>query len=96
MITLTATEFVNNFGRRNQEVQREPIEVTSHGRPVGYYVSAHDFEAMENARQSELSASVRRGMADVVNGHHREYDGEQLLQESMQHIAKRRSERRKK
>jgi prevent-host-death family protein len=90
MMTLTATEFVNNFGKRNQEVQREPIEVTSHGRPVGYYVSAHDFESMERALKSILTASVRRGMADIRRGNHRAYDGEQLLQESLQHIAARR------
>ena len=90
MITLTATEFVNNFGKRNQDVQREPIEVTSHGRPVGYYVSAHEFDSLEKARKFMLSASVRRGMADIVSGNHREYDGEKLLQESLRHIAKRR------
>jgi prevent-host-death family protein len=90
MISLTATEFVNNFGLRNQEVQREPIEVTSHGRPVGYYVSAHDFESLERTRKSILADSVRRGMADIRNGNHREYDGEKLLLESLQLIAERR------
>ena len=90
MMTLTATEFVTNFGQRNQEVQREPIEVTSHGRPVGYYVSAHDFESLKKARKSILASSVRRGMADIKSGNNREYDGGQLLQESLQYIAKRR------
>lgn len=47
MRTVSATEFVNNFGRRNQEVQREPIEVKSHGRTVGYYISAQDYEALQ-------------------------------------------------
>lgn len=90
MMTLTATEFVNNFGRRNQEVQRGPIEVTSHGRPVGYYVSAHDFVSLERARKSLLAASIQRGVADIVSGNHRAYDGERLLQESLEHIAARR------
>lgn len=87
MMTLTATEFVNHFGKCNHDVQREPIEVTSHGRPVGYYVSAHDFESLERAQKSLLTASVQRGVADMTNGNHREYDGQKLLQESLDHIA---------
>lgn len=51
------------------------------GGEVGYYVSAHDFEALERARKSLLSARIRRGMADIRSGNHRAYDGKQLLQQ---------------
>ena len=49
MLTLSATQFVNNFGQRNQEVQLEPIEVKSHGRTVGFYVSPTEYRKMQDA-----------------------------------------------
>jgi predicted nucleotidyltransferase len=47
MLSLTATEFFSNPGRRNQEVQRQAIEVKSHGRPVGYYVSPAEYQRLQ-------------------------------------------------
>src|SRR5258707_913868 len=55
MLTLTATEFVNKFGQWNQEVQAEPIEVKSHGRTVGFYVSPKEY-----AKYEELKADMTR------------------------------------
>lgn len=53
MLTLTATEFFANPGRRNQEVQYEPIEVKSHGRTVGYYISPMEYsQLLEAARRA--------------------------------------------
>ena len=58
MLTLSSTQFVNNFGRRTLEVQVEPIEVKSHGRTVGFYVSPTEFKRMQDAlrRSSEPGA----------------------------------------
>jgi len=39
-----ATEFAKNFGRYQSEAAHEVIEVTSHDRTAGYYVSARDFD----------------------------------------------------
>src|SRR5262249_45001933 len=55
MLTLTATEFVNKFGQWNQNVQVEPIEVKSHGRTVGFYVSPKEYAKFE-----ELKAGMTR------------------------------------
>lgn len=46
MRVVSATEFVNAFGKFNQDVQTDTIQVTSHGRPVGYYLSAKDYDLL--------------------------------------------------
>lgn len=50
MLTISATDFFSNPGKSNQDVQRDTIQVTSYGRPVGYYISAQDFEEIEKIR----------------------------------------------
>jgi hypothetical protein len=39
-----ATEFAKNFGRYQDEAAHEVIEVTTHDRTAGYFVSARDFD----------------------------------------------------
>ena len=46
MLSVSASEFVQNFGLYREEVQRAPIAVTSYGRVSGYFVSATDYERM--------------------------------------------------
>jgi PHD/YefM family antitoxin component YafN of YafNO toxin-antitoxin module len=57
MVTVTATEFAKNFGRYREVVQAEPVEVTSHDRVTGYFISRKDFETLQRvkgeARDSE-------------------------------------------
>lgn len=55
MPSVTATEFARNFGRFREEVQREPIAITSHGRTTGYFLSAHDY-----AEYQRLKAQARQ------------------------------------
>ncbi len=43
MLEVPATKFVKNFGQYKEQVQREAIAITSHGRTSGYFVSEHDF-----------------------------------------------------
>jgi prevent-host-death family protein len=45
--SVPATEFCRNFGEYQRRAQREPIEVQSHGKTTGYFVSADDFERMQ-------------------------------------------------
>jgi hypothetical protein len=52
---VTATEFCRNFASYQRSVQREPIEVRSHEKVTGYFVSAEDF-----ARVAEILAASRR------------------------------------
>ena len=50
MRTLTATDFFSNPGRSNQDVQNEPIEVKSHGRTIGYYLSPRAYQELIDLR----------------------------------------------
>jgi prevent-host-death family protein len=56
MREVPATEFTRNFGLYREIVQREPVAVTSHGRPTGYFVSSIEYEELQRykamARQS--------------------------------------------
>jgi hypothetical protein len=55
MIRVPATAFCRHFGRYQQAAQREPVEVTSHGRTCGYFLTAAEFE-----RYCRLKARVTR------------------------------------
>lgn len=55
MVRVTATEFAKNFGRYREEAQREPVVITSHGRPSGYFVSPHEYAELERLRAYERS-----------------------------------------
>jgi len=54
--SVAATEFCRNFATYQRRVQREPIQVLSHEKVTGYYVSAEDFARVEQI----LAASRRR------------------------------------
>jgi len=58
MREVPATEFTRNFGLYREVAQREPVAVTSHGRPTGYFISAVEYEEMQR-----LKALVRRSRA---------------------------------
>lgn len=58
MREVSATEFARNFGQYREVAQREPVAVTSHGRPMGYFISAVEFDELQR-----LKALVRRSRA---------------------------------
>lgn len=60
MREVPATEFTRNFGQYREIAQREPVAVTSHGRAMGYFISAVEFEEMQR-----LKAHARRSRAVV-------------------------------
>lgn len=64
MREVPATEFARNFGQYREIAQREPVAVTSHGRAMGYFVSAVEFEEMQRlkafARRSRAVAEMTR------------------------------------
>lgn len=70
MRRVSASEFARNFGQYREMVQREPIAVTSHGRPTGYFVSAADFEEWQRykgmATQSFATADLAREKAEAI------------------------------
>ncbi|MEH2482207.1 hypothetical protein V1282_005564 [Nitrobacteraceae bacterium AZCC 2146] len=47
---VTATEFAKNFGRYQDEAREEPIEVTTHDRTTGYFVSPRAYEEFQELR----------------------------------------------
>jgi PHD/YefM family antitoxin component YafN of YafNO toxin-antitoxin module len=51
----TATEFTRNFAKYQRRVQREPIEIRSHAKVTGYFVSPEDYE-----RVQAILAAARR------------------------------------
>lgn len=80
MQTISATDFVNNFGRRNQDVQNEIIEVTSHGRAVGYYLSPKEFSDLIELKNSESkNVSIKN---NILN------QREKILELALKHKAK--------
>jgi predicted nucleotidyltransferase len=72
MLTLTATDFFNNPGRRNQEVQNEPIEVKSHGRTVGVYVSAHEYKSLVEAAQRAAQPGMYNSIKPLIHEYRNE------------------------
>jgi hypothetical protein len=53
MPQVPATEFVRNFGRLQDEAYREIVEVTSHGRVIGGYLSAPELERYKRYKRRE-------------------------------------------
>lgn len=66
MHAITATEFVKKFGYYNMEAQREPVAVTSHGRVSGYYISAREYEALQQARARQRQAYTLENMPEEL------------------------------
>ena len=66
-----ATEFCRNFATYQRQVQRGPIEVQSHGKTTGYFVSAEEFERVQRIlaesrkayHPAELPARLRKAVA---------------------------------
>ena len=63
MREVPATEFTRSFGQYREIAQREPVAVTSHGRPTGYFVSAVEFEEMQRLK---TYARRSRAVADMT------------------------------
>ncbi|MDQ0474675.1 type II toxin-antitoxin system prevent-host-death family antitoxin [Labrys wisconsinensis] len=64
MREVPTSEFTRNFGQYREIVQREPIAVTSHGRPTAYLVSAVEFEELQHYKKL-----VRRSFATTELTH---------------------------
>jgi prevent-host-death family protein len=56
MKTVAASEFSRNFGQYQRQAQREPVAVTSHGSPTGYFISAADFEEFQRLQAEQRRA----------------------------------------
>lgn len=70
MREVPTTEFTRNFGRYREIVQREPIAVTSRGRPTGYFVSAVEYEELQRykrlAQQSFATSDLPKEEVETI------------------------------
>ena len=70
MKQISASDFARNFGQYREEVQREPVAVTSHGRTSGYFVSAAAFEEYQKlkamARQAYRVSELPKSFIDSL------------------------------
>lgn len=56
MVRLTSKEAQNRFGQLLDTAQREPVEITRHGRPAAFLVSPQEMEELLNARRRRSNA----------------------------------------
>ena len=70
MREVPATEFARNFGQYREIAQREPVAVTSHGRAMGYFISAVEFQELQRlkalARRSRAVADLSKEEIDQM------------------------------
>jgi prevent-host-death family protein len=70
MREVPAAEFARNFAQYREIAQREPVAVTSHGRAMGYFISAVEFEEMQRlkafARRSRAVADLSKAEIDQM------------------------------
>ena len=64
MPTIDATHFRRDFGRFQDDAHREPVKVTSHGRIVGAFLSAHDLDHFERLKRRERQVYVAGEIPD--------------------------------
>jgi prevent-host-death family protein len=58
MSQINSSELRQRFGQIMRDVQREPVEILSHGKPAAVLVSAHEYERLRvRARQVVLAGS---------------------------------------
>ena len=66
MPVVTASQFARSFGRLQDEAFSGPIRVTSHGRVIGAYLSAAEFEHFERLKRREAEVLVVGELPDDV------------------------------
>jgi hypothetical protein len=53
--TVSASEFMRNFGRYRMRAQRAAVAVSSHGQITGYFVGPDEYEEFKRFRESRRS-----------------------------------------
>ena len=67
MPTVSAAEFVRNFGTYQRTVQREPVEVTSHGKLAGVYVSPEDADLLRRIKSGRIAFTPEEATPDLAD-----------------------------
>ncbi len=78
MKTFSAKDAKQHFGELMDTVQREPVSIEKHGRPVAVMISEVEYEEMKLER---LRAMVGVGIAEADRGEFADYSLEKLQAE---------------
>ena len=65
MKAIAAKDAKNNFGEMMDTVQREPVTIEKHGRPVAVIMSANAYQKMKLER---LRTEVKKGADELDRG----------------------------
>lgn len=57
MLTVTSVEAQSRFGELIDRSQREPVQVTRHGRTVAYVISGHDMKELSDIHKRREEAA---------------------------------------
>lgn len=81
METITAQVAKTQFGELLMKAQREPVEISKHGKRVAVLISAEEFDQIEALKLQMLRDKLARAEADIAAG--RSMDGDQFFNQLM-------------
>ena len=81
MKTWTAKDAKPRFGELMDPVQREPVTIEKHGRPVAVVMSAEDYRIMEKLKLTRLRKKLSIGEAQAIQEEYADYSLEDLIDE---------------
>lgn len=79
MKKLAAREAKTHFGELMDTVQREPVSIEKHGRPVAVIMSMEEYKTIEEMKLERLRAHLSEGEIQLDRGEGE--DGETFFQE---------------
>lgn len=75
MKTFSAKDAKQHFGELMDTVQREPVSIQKHGRPVAVVLSDVEYQEM---KQEQLRSALAVGEAELDRGDYADYSLEKL------------------
>jgi prevent-host-death family protein len=85
METITAQVAKTQFGELLMKAQREPVEISKHGKRVAVVMSAEEYDQIETLKLQVLREKLARAEADIADGHSME--GDQFLNQLIKEIS---------
>ncbi len=79
MINIAAREARANFGELMDTVQREPVSIEKHGRPVAVLISATEYEKIQLER---IQAKVSTGFDQLDRSEYSERSVKDILKQA--------------
>ncbi|MEG3131793.1 type II toxin-antitoxin system Phd/YefM family antitoxin [Pantoea cypripedii] len=81
METITAQVAKTQFGELLMKAQREPVEISKHGKRVAVVMSAEEYDQIETLKLQMLREKLARAEADIADG--RSMEGDQFFNQLM-------------